>query len=109
MTQPEPQIIRKLDTSTDTPIVKQVNTKDILVTDWNTASAKIKEHSNNLLLQTNNNDEQTKLPSEPAPTIIAEVLAEETNTVNDYRIEDKVKFDLIAKKQDYSRVILSKF
>jgi DamX protein len=98
MTQPEPQIIRKLDTSTNTPIVKQVNTKDILVTDWNTASAKIKEHSNNVLLQTSNNDEQTKLSSEPDPSIIAEVSADETNTVNDYRVEDKVKFDPIAKK-----------
>jgi DamX protein len=100
MTQPEPQIIRKLDTSTNTPIVKQVNTKDILVTDWKTASAKIKEYSNNVLLQTSNNDEQTKLSSEPDPSIIAVVSADETNTVNDYRIEDKVKFDPIVKKTE---------
>ncbi len=64
MTQPEPQIIRKLDISTNTPIVKQVNTKDILVTDWNTASAKIKEYSNNVLLQTSNNDEQDYLQNQ---------------------------------------------
>jgi DamX protein len=100
MTQPEPQIIRKLDTSTNSPIVKQVNTKDILVTDWKTASAKIKEYSNNVLLQTSNNDEQTKLSSEPDPSIIAVVSADETNTVNDYRIEDKVKFDPIVKKTE---------
>ena len=100
MTQPEPQIIRKLDTSTNSPIVKQVNTKDILVTDWKTASAKIKEYSNNVLLQTSNNDEQTKLSSEPEPSIIAVVSADETNTVNDYRIEDKVKFDPIVKKTE---------
>ena len=100
MTQLEPQIIRKLDILTNTPIVKQVNTKDILVTDWNTASAKIKERSNNVLLQTSNNDEQTKLSSEPDPSIISVVSADETNTVNDYRIEDKVKFDPIVKKTE---------
>jgi DamX protein len=98
ITQPEPQLIRKLNTLTDAPIVKQVSTKDILVTDWNTASAKIKGHSKNVLLQTSNSDKQTTLSLEPGPPIIAEVSEEKTNTVNDYRIEDKVKFDLIAKK-----------
>ncbi len=94
--QPKPQIIRKLDTSTNTPIAKQVSTKDVLVTDWNTASAKIKGQSNNVLLQTNNNNKQTKLSSEPEPSIIAQAPSVETNTVNDYQIEDKVKFDPIT-------------
>ena len=94
------QIDEKLNTSTNTPIIKKVSTKDILVTDWDTASAKLKEQTNKVLLQTSHVDEQAKLSLEPELSIEFEVPAVKTNTVNDYQVEDKVKFEPITKSKD---------
>jgi DamX protein len=82
------------------PMAKKVSTKELLVTDWSTASAKLEEQSNKILLQTNNTDEQVDLQAkvsfEPEqPTQVKNVEAQ-TNKANDYQIEDKVFFEPIA-------------
>jgi DamX protein len=84
------------------PSVNKVGIKELLVTDWNTASAKLKEQSNKVLLQINNIDEkvktQTKLSSMPVQAPLVEDLKARTDTVNDYQIEDKVTFEPISEQ-----------
>ncbi|MFT4807162.1 MAG: DamX protein [Paraglaciecola sp.] len=96
------------------PSVSKVSIKELLVTDWSTASAKLEEQSNKVLLQTSTFDEnvkaQTKLSSMPAsmpasmpvqPTLI-EDLEVQTDTVNDYQVEDKVTFEPISEHIEVS-------
>jgi len=96
--QATPQIIEELEISTDNPTLKKTSTTDILVTDWSTASAKLKEQSHKILLETNDMSERVKLSSEPEVSTIVEVLAVQTNAVKDYQVEDKVTFEPITKQ-----------
>jgi DamX protein len=95
VTQSVPQPIKELVSPIKAPIVKQVSTKDKLVTDWSTASAKLEEQSKKILLQTSNIDKQVdvqaKVPLEPVQPSLVKDLEVQTDTVNDYQVEDKVK------------------
>ena len=93
----EPQPIAEIATPKNTPIVKGVSTKDLLVTDWSTASAKLEEQSNKVLLQTDIDEKvntQSKLSSEPEKLAVVTELKTQTETVNDYQIADKVEVEV---------------
>jgi DamX protein len=91
--QPATKTIKDLTSLTSKPVVKEVNTKDILITDWSTASSKLEEQSNKILLKTHNVNQpvtvKTKLSLEPKQPILVNNLEAQTDTVNDYQIEDK--------------------
>jgi DamX protein len=95
--QQAPQTIETPVSPTNTLLVKQISTKDKLVTDWSTASAKLEEQSKKILLQTSNIDEQGDVPAnislEPEPPLIVIELEAQTDKVNDYQVEDKVYFE----------------
>jgi DamX protein len=93
-------ITEELDVPANAPIVKQVSTRDILVTDWNTASAKLKEKSDNVLLKTSNINEQAQLSKELEQSTEVEVFALKTNTVNDYQVEDTVDIELMPERTE---------
>jgi DamX protein len=99
----QPQPIEELISPINIPMVKQVSTKDKLVTDWSTASANLEEQSNKILLQTSNIDAQveiqTKLYSEPEQPAVVINLEAKNNTVNDYQVEDKVEFEPITEQK----------
>ena len=93
----EPQPIAEIATPTNTTIVKGASTKDLLVTDWSTASAKLEEQSNKVLLQTNIDEKvntQSKLSSVPEKPAVVTELKTQTETVNDYQIADKVEVEV---------------
>lgn len=102
--QPIPQAIEDLTTPINTAITSKVSTTDLLVTDWGTASANIEEQSNKVLLQVGDINQpialKTKQPpapeTEPEKTILVKEVRVETNTVNDYQVEDKVNLEPIA-------------
>jgi DamX protein len=79
-----------------------------LVTDWRSASAKIEEQTNKVLLQTNNIDKQPKLNSLPRQPAVIEVYDTNVGTVNDYqveaeiedKIENKSNIELMAKPKE---------
>lgn len=77
--------------------------KDLLVTDWNTASAKLEMQSNKVLLQTTSNDEkvdsQTIQSSEPEQAVLDKEVKAQTDIVNDYQIEDIVKFEPLSSQK----------
>ena len=87
------------------PVIKKNSTKELLVTDWSTASAKLEQQSNKIRLDTSNIDDQvnvqTNLSSEPVSPLLIEDLKAQTDTVNDYQVEDKFEFEVkpIAKQQ----------
>jgi DamX protein len=101
--QTSPQPIEKLVALENTPIVKKVSTKELLITDWSTASAKLEEQSNKVLLQTSNIDESIVVkamqPLEPEQVLIIKDTKAQTNIVNDYQVEDKVAVKPIAKQK----------
>lgn len=94
--QQTPQEIEGPSISTDIPIVKKVTTQDTLVTDWNTASAKLEERSNKVLLQSNNIgtpvDVPVILPSSTVPFSEIKSVETQADAVNDYQVEDIVTF-----------------
>jgi DamX protein len=85
-----------------TPIVKAVSTKELLITDWSTASAKLEEQSNKVRLQTSNIDEpivvEVKQPSEVKQAFIIKDTKVQTSKVNDYQVEDIVAAEAIGKQ-----------
>jgi DamX protein len=91
--QPATKTIKDLTSLTGKPVVKEVKTKDILITDWSTASSRLEEQSNKILLKTNNVNQtvtvKTKLSLEPKQPILVNNLEAQADTVNDYQIEDK--------------------
>ena len=99
-TQVPPQFIQATVVPKKIPNLTKVNIKKLLVTDWSTASTKLEEQSNNVLLQSSNFDEkldtQTKLALVPKQPPIVEDLKAQTDSANDYQIEDKVKFAPIS-------------
>ena len=99
-----PQPIEELSAPVNTPIVNEISTKDILVTDWQTASAKLEVQSNKVLVQTSNIEEEVNIQknvyaqSEQATPV--KDLKAKANTVNDYQVEDIVEFEPIAKQNE---------
>ena len=110
--QPAPQPIAKLTTVTRVPMVKEVSIKDVLVTDWTTASAKLEEQSNKILLQTKNMDvavdiKATQPIKSEQPTQTTEFnpdpavkINRQSNVVDDYRIADKVELAPIPQQTE---------
>lgn len=95
LAQPTIQAITPQVAQTNTPITKENSTKDILVTDWSTASAKVDEQSTKVLEQSSNIDEQVDTQPKSSieieePTITQDLITQ-TDTVNDYQIEDVVE------------------
>jgi DamX protein len=74
--------------------------KDLLVTDWNTASAKLDKQTHKILLQSTSNDEkvdsQTIQSSEPEQTLLDKEVKVQTGIVKDYQVEDIVKFEPLS-------------
>lgn len=102
--QEAPLPIEELDPPTNLPIALKVSTKDELVTDWNTASAKFEEQSNKILSQTSTTEPQAEVKVElsafPEQPIQIKDVETQTDTVNDYQVEDKVSFEpLVAQKK----------
>jgi len=103
-----PQPIAELTAVTRGPMDKEVSIKDVLVTDWTTASAKLEEQSKKILLPTKNMDapvdiKATQPIESEQPTQTTEFnldsavkINRQSNVVNDYRIEDKVELEPMA-------------
>jgi DamX protein len=106
--QPAPQPIQEVQEIVEpihnAIVKKEINTKDLLVTDWNTASAKLKEQSNKVLLQTSNIDKQLEVKQieSAKPEQLTQVKESEiqTRTVTDYKIEDKVELKPFVEPQN---------
>jgi DamX protein len=102
--QPAPQPIEEMTAATSESIVKEVSTKDVLVTDWTTASAKLKGQSNKILLQTSNIEEPLDLkisqPSESEQPTQSIELDRLTNVVADYKIEDMFEVEPKAERKE---------
>tara|TARA_R110002167_G_scaffold60759_4_gene171303 strand:+ start:485 stop:1963 length:1479 start_codon:yes stop_codon:yes gene_type:complete len=101
----EPQAVEVLALPTKIPMVEEISSKDALVTDWATASGKLEEQSNRILLQSNNINEaidiQTKQSKAPEqPTQATELDIQANNTVNDYKIEDNVELAPMVEPQE---------
>ncbi|WP_339723164.1 DamX protein [uncultured Paraglaciecola sp.] len=104
--EPIVQPTKQLSAATNLPVVKKINIKDELVTDWTSASAKLQKQSNKILLKSNTADVsaaiKTTTPSESLPpTTIAESPLP-TKTVNDYQIEDSVALKPVAEMEEFS-------
>ena len=99
---PAPQADEVLTVATKVPILEEVSTKDTLVTDWATASAKLEAQSNKVLL-TSNIEQPIEIkaiePSDIKPPTQAAESNTATNTVDDYKIEDNVVLTPLAKQQ----------
>ena len=84
--------------SENIPNLTKVGIKELLVTDWNSAIIKLNEQSNKVLLQSYNIDEklntQTNRSLVPKQPAIVEDIEAQTDTVNDYQIEDKFKVNI---------------
>jgi DamX protein len=97
------QPTKELTSANKTSIAKLVSTKDTLVTDWSSASAKLEEQSNKILSQTRHIDEQVvaqaKIPVKSEQPALVKELEAQTDTVNDYQIEDKVYFEPIVEQK----------
>lgn len=99
----KPQAVEVLALPTKIPMVEEVSSKDALVTDWATASGKLKEQSNKVLLQSSKVEESINIMEieslgSEQPTKVAE-LDIEINTVDDYKIEDNVVLTPLSKQQ----------
>jgi DamX protein len=92
-----PQAVAEIAILENKPITTKTAIKDLLVTDWNTASAKLEKRSNKVLLQTTGNakkvDSQTIQSSEPEQAALDKEVKIKTGIVNDYQVEDIVKFE----------------
>jgi len=93
---PAPQPVAEFVLPTDLPGVKNVSTKDVLVTDWTTASTKLAAQSKKILIETSNID--SSVDNNEQPTEIAEIEIQ-PNTVDDYKIEDNVELAPLIKQQ----------
>lgn len=100
------QIIEKSALQTRIPITKKASTKNILVTDWRSASAKIEEQTNKVLLQTNNIDKQPKLNSLPSQPAVIEVYETNVGIVNDYQVEVEAEAEIEYKIENKSNIEL---
>jgi DamX protein len=89
--------------SENIPNLTKVGIKELLVTDWNSAIIKLEEQPNKVLLQRSSTNEQlntqTKLTSVPKQPDIDEDREAQTDTVNDYQIEDNVNFTPISSQK----------
>ncbi|MFQ3190267.1 MAG: DamX protein, partial [Paraglaciecola sp.] len=105
-----PDSVEKIVVPKNVKSMSKVGIKDLLVTDWSTASAKLEEQSNKVLLQINKIDEkvktQRKLSSISAPMPIEptqiEDLEAQTDPVNDYQVEDIVTFEPMSEHREAS-------
>jgi DamX protein len=92
---PTSQPIAELTAPKSMPIIKKVSVKDVLVTDWNTASAKLEEQKSKILLQSNNMDAPVDIkenqPIESEQPTKTNDLNRQSNIVNDYIVEDNVE------------------
>lgn len=106
------QITAELVAPIEQPIVKETLTKDKLITDWTSASAKLKQQSNKILLQTNSTEDVVDVPdviddhttplTETLPQQKMTEVTEATNRVNDYKVEDIVELGSILDQQELS-------
>lgn len=102
------QSIEQLDTPINVPaetqIAKKTNTKDILITDWQTASAKLTKQTIDTPLQINQAVQPTSvekvIPLEAKPSVTVKVSAIPTNTVNDYQVEDITEISPVIEQSD---------
>ena len=101
--QEAPLPIEELEPPTNAPITTKISTKDKLVTDWNTASAKSEEQSNKIISQTGSIEPQAEVKEEllafPEPPIEIKEVEIQTDTVNDYQVEDKVSFEPVVEQK----------
>jgi DamX protein len=101
--QAAPQAVAEIVPVENKPSLTKTVTKDLLVTDWNTASAKLEKQSNKVLLQTTSNDEkvdsQTIQSSEPEQAVLDKEVKAQTGRVNDYQVEDIVKFEPLSSQK----------
>ncbi|AGH47141.1 SPOR domain-containing protein [Paraglaciecola psychrophila] len=107
--QAAPQAVAEITTVESKLSSTKTTIKDLLVTDWNTASAKLKKQSNKVLLLTTSNDEkvnsQTIQSSEPEQAVLDKEVKAQTDIVNDYQVEDIVKFEPLSSQK---RLLLGK-
>jgi DamX protein len=103
MSQAAPQSVESPVVPENIPNVTKVGIKELLVTDWNTASAKLEQQSNKVLLQSSNIDEKVQTPTKlalvPKQPALVEDLKAQTDTVNDYQVEDKVTYAPISEQK----------
>jgi DamX protein len=97
-TQVAPQFDRVAVVPKNITNLTKVGIKELLVTDWSSAITKLNEQSNKVLLQSYNIDEklntQTNRSLVPKQPAIVEDIEAQTDTVNDYQIEDKFKVNI---------------
>jgi DamX protein len=99
VSEPASQNIETLNTSTNDSVVKKMSTTDILITDWSTASAKLEEQSNKILLEANKIGKPIEFTSGPEQSSAVEVFAVQPGKVKDYRVDDKVVFKPTTKNK----------
>jgi DamX protein len=101
--QAAPQAVAEITIVENKPSTTKTTIKDLLVTDWNTASAKLEKQSNKVLLQSTINDEtvdsQTIQSSEPEQAVLDKEVKARTGIVNDYQVEDIVKFEPLSSQK----------
>ena len=101
--QEAPPSIEELAPTNNIVIPKKLSTKDELITDWNTASAKLEEQSNKVLLQTSKIEPQADIKVElsayPEQPIQTKDVETKTDTVNDYQVEDISNFEPIVEQK----------
>jgi DamX protein len=101
--QTAPQAVAEIALVESKPSTTKTAIKDLLVTDWNTASAKLEKQSNKVLLQTTSNDEkvdnQTIQSSEPEQALLDKEVKAQIGIVNDYQVEDIVKFEPLSSQK----------
>lgn len=103
-----PDSVEKIIVPKNVKSMSKVGIKDLLVTDWSTASAKLEEQSNKVLLQINKIDEKVKtqsklsLISAPMPVEPTQIedLEAQTDPVNDYQVEDMVTFEPMSEHRE---------
>ena len=97
----EIKTIEAVAVKTDGSVIKNISTKELLVTNWSTASDKLDQQSNKILLGISNIAEQTNASFKPKSPLIVEDLEVHTDKVNDYQVEDKFEFEAepISKQQ----------
>ncbi|PKG99940.1 SPOR domain-containing protein [Paraglaciecola sp. MB-3u-78] len=99
-TQAAPQSVEVTVVPEVIPNATKVGIKELLVTDWSTASGKLEEQSNKVLLQSSNIDEKVDTPTQlsliPKQPAVVEDLKAQTDTVNDYQVVDKVTYAPIS-------------
>jgi DamX protein len=97
-----PQAIEQAILETKPSITKKITTKDLLVTDWSTASTNSEIRANKVLLQTSSIDTpvdvQPKLTSIPETNEQITTVNAQTSADNDYQVEDQLTYKPIVEK-----------